>query len=51
MRDIYGFTTAVEPEGGWVRASLDDELDMHEIIPRARIREVMDIRELCYEYM
>ncbi|KAL0640687.1 hypothetical protein Q9L58_000358 [Maublancomyces gigas] len=51
--DIAGYTTAVEPEGGWIQATLDDEMDMHGIIPGARIRDLMDIGGpiLCYEYL
>ncbi|PUU73227.1 hypothetical protein B9Z19DRAFT_1135605 [Tuber borchii] len=51
--DIAGYTTGSEPEGGWVLATLDDELDMKGVIPNKRIWEVMDIRGdvLCYEYI
>ena len=51
--DIAGYTTGSEPEGGWVLATLDDELDMGGVIPNQRIWEIMDIRGgvLCYEYI
>lgn len=51
--DIAGYTTGSEPEGGWVPATLGDELDMKGIIPNERIGDLMDIRGgvLCYEYI
>ncbi|PWW77812.1 Di-copper centre-containing protein [Tuber magnatum] len=51
--DIAGYTTGSEPAGGWVLATLDDELDMKRVIPNERIGDIMDIRGgvLCYEYI
>lgn len=51
--DIAGFTTAMEPEGGWIRATLEDEMDMHGIVKKERIGDLMNIEGpvLCYEYL
>lgn len=51
--DIAGYTTAEKPESGWIQATLDDEMDMHQIVPGAIIRDLMDIGgpRLCYEYL
>ncbi|KAI5805056.1 hypothetical protein EDC01DRAFT_610472, partial [Geopyxis carbonaria] len=51
--EISGFTTTTEPAGGWVPARLEDEMNMHGIVPSARIGEIMDTRSgpLCYEYV
>jgi tyrosinase len=53
VKDIAGYTSQERPVGGWVNATLDDELNMFGIIPNVTIREVMDIGSdlLCYEYV
>lgn len=53
LSDIAGYTTASEPQGGWVKATLEDKMDMHKIVPSMSIRDLMDISgpELCYEYL
>ena len=53
LYDIAGYTTGSEPQGGWVLATLADELDMKGAIPNQRIWDIMDIRGdvLCYEYV
>lgn len=53
LSDIAGYTTQEPPAGGWINATLDDELNMYGVIPNALIREVMDVTGdlLCMEYV
>lgn len=54
VKDISGYTTLIEPEeGGWVKTSFEDEMDMMGLIPNANIGQLMHIQDgiLCYDYV
>lgn len=53
LTDFSGYTTQDRPAGGWIDATLDDELNMFGVIANARIRDVMDVTGdlLCMEYV
>jgi hypothetical protein len=53
LAEIAGHTTRTRPAAGWIRATLNDTLNMFGVVRNAAIREVMDIRGdlLCVEYV
>ncbi|KAI5843080.1 hypothetical protein DFP73DRAFT_95413 [Morchella snyderi] len=53
LGEVTGGVPSFAADGHWVGISLDDEMDVHGVIPSERVRELMDIRgqALCYEYI
>lgn len=52
MFSIGGNTTVTEPPGGFVKMTIDYEMNMYDIVPNVTISDVVNIQGgyLCYDY-